>query len=94
MALRDRPVVKVVKGGYQSLLALILIPTVSTSGFHSINLFLFSHHHIYTKSVAPFPAYKHIHATHNSSIHSDEGLTLETSALKLFTVANLHYQLS
>ena len=25
---------------------------------------------------------------------SDEGLTLETSALKLFTVANLRYQLS
>ena len=25
---------------------------------------------------------------------ADEGLTLETSALKLFTVANLHYQLS
>ena len=83
-------VVKVVKGGYQSLLALILIPTVSTSGFHSINLFLFSHHHIYTKSVAPFPAYKYTHATHNSSIHSDEGLMLETSALKLFTVKTLY----
>ena len=27
-------------------------------------------------------------------IRSDEGLTLETSALKLFTVANLRYQLS
>ena len=27
-------------------------------------------------------------------ICSDEGLTLETSALKLFTVANLPYQLS
>ena len=27
-------------------------------------------------------------------IRSHEGLTLETSALKLFTVANLHYQLS
>ena len=25
---------------------------------------------------------------------SDEGLTLKTSALKLFTAANLHYQLS
>ena len=30
-----------------------------------------------------------IHTTHNSSIRSNEGLTLETSALKLFTVANL-----
>ena len=28
------------------------------------------------------------------ALRSDEGLTLETSALKLFTVANLHYQLS
>ena len=26
--------------------------------------------------------------------HSDEGLTLDTSALKLLTVANLHYQIS
>ena len=85
---------KIVIGGFQSLLALILIPTVSTSAFHSINLFLYSRHHIYTKSVASFPAYKYTHTTHNSSIHSDEGLTLETSALKLFTVANLHYHLS
>ena len=34
------------------------------------------------------------HTTHNSSDLSDEGLTLETSAFKLFTVANLRYQLS
>jgi len=33
-------------------------------------------------------------ATHNSLIRSDEGLTLETSAFNLFTVANLPYQLS
>ena len=32
--------------------------------------------------------------THNSSNSCDERLTLETSAFKLFTVANLHYQLS
>ena len=32
----------------------LLIPTVSTSAFHSSNLFLFSRHHIPTKSVAPF----------------------------------------
>ena len=31
-------------------------------------------------------------ATHNSLIRSDEGLTLETSAFNLFTVANLTYQ--
>ena len=31
---------------------------------------------------------------HNSSIRPDEGLTLETSDLKRFTVANLRYQLS
>ena len=34
------------------------------------------------------------YTTHNSSNSCDEGLTLETSAFKLFTVANLHYQLS
>ena len=34
------------------------------------------------------------HTTHNSSNRCDEGLTLQTSAFKLFTVANLHYQLS
>ena len=28
------------------------------------------------------------------ALRQSEGLTLETSALKLFTVANLHYQLS
>ena len=33
-----------------------------------------------------------IHSTHNPSICFDEGLTLETSALKLLTVTNLHYQ--
>ena len=30
----------------------------------------------------------------NQLFRSDKGLTLETSAFKLFTVANLHYQLS
>ena len=29
----------------------------------------------------------------SESIHSDEGLTLETSAFNVFTVANLPYQL-
>ena len=33
------------------------------------------------------------HATHNSSNRSEKGLTLETSAFKLFTVANLRCQL-
>ena len=33
-------------------------------------------------------------ARHNSLIHSDERLTLETSAFNLFTVANLPHQLS
>ena len=32
--------------------------------------------------------------THNSFIRSDEGLTFKMSALKLFSVANLHDQLS
>ena len=36
----------------------LLIPTVSTSAFHSTNLFLCSRHRIPTNSVAPFSAYK------------------------------------
>ena len=36
---------------------------------------------------------KKLHSVSPSSICCDEGLTLETSAFKLFTVANLHYQL-
>ena len=39
----------------------LLIPTVSTSAFHSTNLFLFSCHHIPTNSVAPLFAYKPTH---------------------------------
>ena len=39
----------------------LLIPTVSTSAFHSTNLFLFSYHHIPTNSVAPLFAYKPTH---------------------------------
>ena len=62
------------------------------STFHSTNLFLFSRHHIPINSVAQFSAYKH--TTHNSSIRSEKGLKLKTLALKLFTVANLRYQLS
>ena len=59
--------------------------TVSTSPFHSTNLFLFSHHHIPTDSVAPL---LHInpHTTHNSSNRSDEGLTLETSAFLRWSI--------
>ena len=34
------------------------------------------------------------HTTHNSSIRSDEGLTLKISALKLLALFNLRYQLS
>ena len=33
------------------------------------------------------------HTTHNFSSRSDEGLTLEASALKLLMVVNLRYQL-
>lgn len=52
-------------------------------------------HHIPTNSVALFSAFKHahthIHESHHPSLHSDEGLTIETLALKLSTVAD--YQL-
>lgn len=64
------------------------------NGFHSASLFcFFSRHHIRSNSVAPLSAYKH---THNPQLlHcSDKGLTPETSALKLFTLADLLYQIS
>ena len=71
----------------------LLIPTVSRSAFHSANLFLFSHHHIPTSSVAPFAAYKP-NTIHYSSNRSDEGLMLETLTSKLFKVATSRFQLS
>ena len=52
----------------------LLSPMVSMNAFHSANLFLFSHHHIPTNSIAPFSAYKITHTTHNSSNFSVEGL--------------------
>ena len=55
-----------------------LIPTVC--GDFSFNYF--SRCHVTTNSVAPPPLYKP-HTTHNSSIHSDEGLALETSAFRI-----------
>ena len=41
------------------------------------NLFLFSCYHIPTNNVTLFP-HINTHTTHNSSVRSDEGLTLET----------------
>ena len=58
-----------------------LIPTASTNAFHSINLFLFFLDQVPTNSVAPSSVYK-AYTTHNSSICSDEGPTLETSAFQ------------
>ena len=46
-----------------------------------------------TNRGAPFFAYKHLQPTIHQ-IALTKGLTLETSALKLFTVANLRYQLN
>ena len=46
---------------------------VSTNAFHSANIFLFSCHHIPTKNIAPFSAYKYIHNPHSSNC-SYEGL--------------------
>ena len=42
----------------------------------------FSRCHVTTNSVAPPPLYK-LHTTHNSSIRSEEGLSLETSAFRI-----------
>ena len=58
------------------------LPVQRSSVF--VNLFSFSSHRIPTKSVASFSAYK--------PNRSDEGQTLETTAFKLFTVANLQGQ--
>lgn len=46
------------KDSFKSALS---IPTVSMGTFHSTNLFLFTHCHIPTNSVAPFSACKHAH---------------------------------
>ena len=70
-----------------------LIPTESTSAFHSTNIFPSSCHHIPTNGVAPLSAYNP-HTTNNSSNRSFEGLRLETSAFLPLTVANLRFQLS
>ena len=51
-------------------------------------------YHITTNGVAPISADKHAHRTYNFSIRSDARQTLETLALKLFTVANLRDELS
>ena len=65
------------------------------SALHPASLFfVFSHYHVSTDDIAPFSVYKHTHTTHNSSIHADEVLMLQISALKLLTVANLCYQFS
>ena len=61
---------------------------------HCLWFFWFSPRHVPNNSVAPFTAYKHTQTTHSSSNRSDEGLTLETPASKLSTVANLRYELS
>ena len=53
----------------------------------------FSPIYIPTNRGAPFFAYKHLQPT-IYLIALTKGLTLETSALKLFTVANLRYQLN
>ena len=42
----------------------------------------FSRCHVTPNNIAPLPLYK-LHTTHNSSIRSDEGLTLETSAFRI-----------
>ena len=58
----------------------LLILMVSTNAFHSTNLFC-CFHITWHQPIAQLhlSVYKP-HTTHNSSIYSDEGLTLETSA--------------
>ena len=55
---------------------------LSMNAFHSTNLFCcFSCYQAPANSIAPPSVYKP-HTTHNSSIRSDEGLTLEMSAFE------------
>ena len=64
--------------------------------FNYFRLFFFRYHFPPIASLHFLPRYTHTH-THTISpfsIRSVEGLTLETSASKLFTVANLRCQLS
>ena len=61
--------------------------------FHSINLFLFSRHYVPANSVALSSALKHTQPA-TPLFTLTNGKTLETSALKLLTVANLRYQVS
>ena len=58
--------------------------------------FKFAPHQFVPSNTASYFTGSHIntHTTQNSPICSDEWLTLETSTLKLFTVANLHCQLN
>ena len=58
-----------------------LIPTASTKPFIQLIYSCFSRDQVPTNSVTPSSVYK-AYTTHNSSICSDEGLTLETSAFQ------------
>ena len=75
---------------------IIKITTLNPQGIKecfSFNYFFcFSRYHVPPIAQLPF---SHINTctTHNFSIHSDVGLILEMSALKLLTMANLCYQL-
>ena len=63
------------------------ILTESMNASHSINLFTNSCHHISTNGKVPPHPHKNQHH-HNSSIRSDERLTLETSAFQVFHGGN------
>ena len=71
----------------------LLIPIVSTSTFHSTNLFLFSHHHTPTNSVAPLSAYK---PTHNPQFLHSRWQGANAQNMSFFTLysGSLHFLLS
>ena len=72
----------------------LLSHMVSTNAFHLTNLFLFSCHHISTNSTAPFSEYKYTHNPQFLQLLWWRAIVFEMSAFQLYTVANLHYQLS
>ena len=67
------------KGSYANSINMIILPP---------------HRHIYANSLAPFVFIKTYTPPTIPPFALTKGLTLETLASKLFTGANLHYQLS
>ena len=69
----------------------LVIPTVSTSAFHSTNLFFISRHHTPTDSVAPPSAYK---PTHNPQFLQSLWRRAKARNFSFFTHYDGHFTFS